>query len=74
MAGLNGNLPPSMLKPIPSGRLSNEAAAAWNAGPARAGLKPLGPNSSYRSYAMQEYYWNLYVSGKGNLAARPGSS
>jgi D-alanyl-D-alanine carboxypeptidase len=34
----------------------------------------LGPNSGYRSYAMQVYYWNLYVSGRGNLAARPGTS
>jgi D-alanyl-D-alanine carboxypeptidase len=71
---LNGRLPDSALSPIPGGQLSIAAAAAWNAGPAKAGCRPLGPNSSYRSYAKQVYYWNLYVSGQGNLAARPGTS
>jgi D-alanyl-D-alanine carboxypeptidase len=70
----NGNLPPSQLKVVPPGRLENNAAAAWNAGPGRAGCKLLGPNSGYRSYAMQVHYWNLYQSGQGNLAARPGTS
>ena len=63
-----------MLAPIPGGQLANDAAAAWNAGPAKAGCRPLGPNSSYRSYAGQQYFWNLYTSGRGNLAARPGTS
>ena len=70
----NGRLPASALSPIPGGQLSNAAAAAWNAGPAKAGCRPLGPNSSYRTYAKQVYYWNLYTSGQGNLAARPGTS
>jgi hypothetical protein len=73
MAG-NGNLPPSQLTPVPPGRLEKNAAAAWNAGPGRAGCKLLGPNSGYRSYGMQVHYWNLYQSGQGNLAARPGTS
>lgn len=70
----NGTLPNSALTAIPGGRLEHSAAAAWNAGPGKAGLRPLGPNSSYRTYAAQQYYWNLYVSGRGNLAARPGTS
>lgn len=70
----NGRLPASSLAAIPGGRLSREAAGAWNAGPARAGLRPSGPRASYRTYAEQVYFWNLYLSGRGNLAARPGSS
>lgn len=70
----NGRLPASALAPIPGGQLSKPAAAAWNAGPAKAGLRPLGPNSSYRNYAGQVYYWNLWKSGRGNLAAVPGTS
>lgn len=30
--------------------------------------------SSYRSREKQEYLYNLYLQGKGNLAARPGTS
>ena len=63
-----------MLTPVPPGRLEKNAAAAWNAGPGKAGCKLLGPNSGYRSYGSQVYYWNLYTSGRGNLAARPGTS
>ena len=70
----NGSLPSSQLTVVPPGRLEKNAAAAWNAGPGKAGCKLLGPNSGYRSYAMQVYYWNLYTSGRGNLAARPGTS
>ena len=73
MAG-NGNLPPSALTPVPPGRLENQAAAAWNAGPGKAGCRLLGPNSGYRSLAMQNHYWAEYQSGRGNLAARPGTS
>lgn len=71
----NGKLPDSALADIPGGRLANDgAAASWLAGPAKAGLRPLGPDSSYRSYDRQVYYWNLYQSGQGNLAAVPGTS
>lgn len=71
----NGRLPDSALADIPGGQLANDGAAAgWLAGPAMAGLRPLGPDSSYRSYDRQSYYWNLYQSGAGNLAAYPGTS
>lgn len=31
-------------------------------------------NSGYRSYAEQERLYELYIHGKGNLAAKPGTS
>lgn len=71
---VNGRLTAAELSPIPNGQLSNDAAAAWNAGPAKAGLSPLGPDSSYRSYERQQFYYSLYLSGRGNLAAFPGTS
>jgi LAS superfamily LD-carboxypeptidase LdcB len=75
----NGNLPPSDLAPIKNGQLRKDAAAAWNAMNAecRANgveLRPTGSKSSYRTYAQQVELWNLYQSGGGNLAARPGTS
>ena len=72
----NGRLPSSDLAPIPGGELRKDAAAAWNApgGPADAGLRPTGSMSSYRTYDEQVYLWNLYISGRGNLAASPGNS
>ncbi|MFX4270788.1 peptidoglycan-binding protein [Propionibacteriaceae bacterium Y1685] len=33
-----------------------------------------GGMSAYRTYDQQVYLWNLYLAGKGNLAARPGTS
>jgi hypothetical protein len=76
MAYLNGRLPDSALRSIPGGRLEISAAAAWNAMNEALGgiLRPLGNASSYRLYAIQVYFWNLYLSGRGNLAARPGTS
>jgi LysM repeat protein len=66
----------------PSGEayLASNAAAAWDA--MRQGslqefgidLYPGGPFSAYRSYAQQLYLYNLYLSGKGSLAAPPGTS
>jgi hypothetical protein len=72
----NGRLPKADLAPIPSGELAIEAAAAWNApgGPAAAGLRPTGPESSYRTRAEQEALYKLYLEGRGNLAAIPGTS
>jgi hypothetical protein len=72
----NGRLPQSALSPIAGGFLEHEAARAWNDMNAKAGggLRPTGPNSSYRTFERQVYYWNLYVQGRGNLAARPGTS
>lgn len=69
----NGKLLAIELAPIPGGELRNDAAAAWNAGPAKAGLRPTGSRSSYRTYAEQVEFWNIYLAG-GNLAARPGTS
>lgn len=70
----NGRLRASELAAIPFGMLARAAAAAWNAGPAKHGLKPVGPRASYRTFLWQVYFWNLYISGRGNLAARPGTS
>jgi hypothetical protein len=75
----NGQLPAAELAPIAYGRLERNAAASWNAlnVEARAAgleLRPTGSRSSYRSYAEQVELYNLYLSGRGNLAARPGTS
>lgn len=37
-------------------------------------LLPTGSRSSYRSYQQQVDLWNDYQAGRGNLAARPGTS
>ena len=73
MAGSNGRLPDSELMDIPGGRLNKDGAAqGWNAGPAKlGGCRPLGPNSSYRTYEKQVEYYHTY--GAGN-AAYPGTS
>ena len=75
----NGKLSPDELAPIAQGQLRKDAAAAWNAmnmESRRRGLElhPTGSASSYRTYDQQVALWNLYQSGKGNLAAHPGSS
>lgn len=76
----NGRLPASSLSAIPGGRLRHDAAAAWNAMRDEIGrkenvwIRPTGPMSSYRTYDQQVYFWNLYINGTGNLAARPGTS
>jgi len=77
----NGRLPDSDLAPILQGRLvrANSCAASWNAMNAEARrlgveLRPTGSKSSYRTFAQQQELWNLYRSGKGNLAATPGTS
>lgn len=76
----NGQLPGSALSPIAGGQLANDAAAAWNAmneeSRRRYGveLRPTGSASSYRTYSQQQYFWNLYQAGRGNLAAYPGTS
>jgi len=60
--------------------LEHESAAAWNTLRIwskrwlKIDLYPTGENSAYRTYEMQEYYWNLYQLGQGNLAAVPGTS
>lgn len=71
----NGKLKPSELAAIPGGELSVSAAAGWNAhgGPADAGLRPEGPEGSYRDIAGQEKTWAAYKAG-GPLAAEVGTS
>ena len=75
----NGNLPPGALAPIAGGQLRKDCAAAWNAMNVEARskgleLRPTGSKSSYRSYAQQVELYALYQSGRGNLAAVPGTS
>ena len=75
----NGQLPASSLAPIAQGQLRKDCAAAWNAMNVEArerGLElyPTGSKSSYRSYAQQVELYALYLSGRGNLAAVPGTS
>lgn len=78
--GANGRLSGSELSSIPGGRLRHDAANAWNRMRKHIGEKsgvwiaPTGSQSSYRDIGGQNYFWNLYQSGRGNLAARPGSS
>lgn len=76
----NGRIPASDLAPIPGGRLRKDAAASWLRLRQRihkeTGLWicPTSPRTAYRPYADQEYFWRLYQSGRGALAARPGTS
>lgn len=76
----NGRIADSELAAIPGGRLAKEAAANWLALRVKGGremgiwISPLGPQSSYRTFAQQQGFWDLYRSGRGNLAARPGTS
>jgi hypothetical protein len=80
----NGKLPKSELTRIyhPDYKvyLEKRAAAAfntlriWSKKWMKVDLYPTGPRSAYRSYDEQVYFWNLYQSGQGNLAAYPGTS
>jgi hypothetical protein len=74
----NGRLANGELAPIGGGYyLRRDAAAAFNAMSAEARKrwgKPITVISAYRTYAKQVQLWNLYRSGGGNLAARPGES
>lgn len=76
----NGRLSASVLSPISGGFLRTDAARAFNALDSesrkryRVALHPLGHMSSYRTYAQQVYLYQLYRSGRGNLAAFPGTS
>jgi len=76
----NGKLPDSTLADIPGGRLTKDAAASWQRLRNHIGKKhgvwicPTSRRTAYRTFAEQQYFWNLYQSGKGALAARPGTS
>jgi hypothetical protein len=77
--GSNGLLSDAELAPIAGGQMCRAAAAAWNAMNVEARnrgieLRPTGSKSSYRTLSQQQELWNLYTSGKGNLAAKPGTS
>jgi peptidoglycan hydrolase-like protein with peptidoglycan-binding domain len=77
---MNGRMSRSELAPIAGGYLRKDAAAAWNAMNFLSHMKygvtllPSGSMSSYRTYSQQVYLWGLYQSGRGNLAATPGTS
>lgn len=79
MAG-NGQLSGSQLTAIPGGQLEKAAGASWLRLRAYIGKRtgvwicPTSSRTAYRTYGQQVYFWNLYVSGRGNLAARPGTS
>ena len=78
----NGRLPDSALASVGYGgfRLSRWCIDDYKAMNAafrnRFGINlPIsGSMSAYRTYDQQVYLWNLYQSGQGNLAARPGTS
>lgn len=78
----NGRLPSAALTSVGYGswRLSTYCIKdykAMNAAfKARFGINlPItGSMSAYRTYDQQVYLYNLYLSGQGNLAARPGTS
>lgn len=60
------------LKTAPGFFLDKEAAAAFDRA-VRASDVPR-VTSAFRTRAEQEYLYQLYLSGKGNLAAKPGTS
>jgi hypothetical protein len=86
MAWLNGRLPRSALAPITRAVNGEQAYLARNAAKAfmamnaesehRFGvtLRVGSARVAYRPLADQQYFWNLYISGRGALAARPGTS
>jgi hypothetical protein len=74
----NGRLTTAELSPIGDGYyLARQAASAFNAMSAesrRRWGRSITVVSAYRTYDKQVQLWNLYRSGRGNLAAYPGSS
>lgn len=82
----NGRLPQSALAPITKAvngqqaYLAKDAARAFMAMNAESErrfgvtLRVASARVAYRPLADQQYFWNLYLSGHGALAARPGTS
>lgn len=76
----NGRLSDGELGDIPGGRLTKGAAASWNRLRAHVGKErgiwicPTSRRTAYRTLSEQEFFWGLYTSGRGSLAARPGTS
>jgi len=78
LAGLhNARLPASRLAPIGDGeRLPKPVAKQFlrmKAAARTAGID-LRAEDGYRNYAEQQWLYDLYLSGRGNLAAPPGES
>ncbi len=70
----NGRIPNSaMVQAEPGMYLQADAAASWNRMDAACPYA-LSINEAYRDYSTQQYYWGLYQSGNGNVAAYPGTS
>ncbi|RZS38913.1 D-alanyl-D-alanine carboxypeptidase-like protein [Herbihabitans rhizosphaerae] len=73
----NGHVPASRLSSVGDGEKMHKAAAEqfrrMDAAAKKDGIT-LHVNSGYRTYAEQKHLWDLYQSGQGNLAARPGTS
>lgn len=66
----NGNIPARDLIAIPGGKLAPTPARAWLAmryyvgrKPGGVWLRPSGPDSSYRSLAVQKRFWQLHLDG-----------
>ncbi|MDP2274471.1 MAG: peptidoglycan-binding protein [Archangium sp.] len=74
---INGRAVPITVSSVGNGKfLRTDAANAFNrmrADAARAGIN-LSVVSGFRTMAEQQYLYNLYLQGRGNLAARPGYS
>lgn len=74
---VNGRATTITVASVGNGKLMrSDAAARFNAMKAaasRAGIN-LSVNSGFRTMAQQRYLYDLYISGRGNLAARPGYS
>jgi D-alanyl-D-alanine dipeptidase len=74
----NGQIPASQLRSIGGGySLIPAAARSFNAMSAeslRRYSTRILVRAAYRTLAMQWYFWRLYQSGRGNLAAFPGTS
>lgn len=74
----NGRMTNAELRSIGGGYyLANSAAASFNAMSAEARRRwgrSITVVAGYRTYDKQVYFWNLYRSGRGNLAAYPGTS
>ena len=87
-SGPNGQLPVGSLMQVPFANpgpgvgtygsyLRRDAAAALiaaNTAAKAATGQSLSLTEGYRDLAGQQYRWGLYTSGRGNLAARPGTS
>jgi len=78
VTGYNNGRPTSIsVVPVGNGQYLNSRAAGpykeMIAAAKRAGIN-LTTTSGFRTHEQQKYLYNLYLSGKGNLAAKPGYS